>query len=140
MKKYEPGQKVDLIILRKTDLGFVAKINELDEGLLYHNEIFENLIVGQKLPGYIKNVREDDRIDLQLQAFGNFGSEEIALKIIEALEENKGQLLITDKTSPEKIYELFGVSKKKYKMALGLLYKKKLITIEENGIRLTTAK
>lgn len=134
--KYTEGQKVDLIILRRTDLGFVAKINNTDEGLLYHNEIFENLRAGQELPGYIKRLREDGRIDLQLHAFGNFGTEELAQNILQVLKDHKGVLEINDKTPAEKIYDLFGVSKKKYKMALGYLYKKRLIVIEDDKIRL----
>ncbi len=132
---YTAGQKVNLVILRRTDLGFVAKINDQDEGLLYHNEIFEHLDPDQKLPGYIKKVREDGRIDLQLHAFGNFGAEDIGKQILQTLDEHNGFLPVNDKTPAEKIYELFGVSKKKYKIALGGLYKKRLILISDEGIR-----
>ncbi len=132
---YTAGQKVNLVILRRTDLGFVAKINDQDEGLLYHNEIFEHLDQDQKLPGYIKKVREDGRIDLQLHAFGNFGAEDIGKQILQTLDEHNGFLPVNDKTPAEKIYELFGVSKKKYKIALGGLYKKRLILISDEGIR-----
>jgi predicted RNA-binding protein (virulence factor B family) len=132
---YTAGQKVNLVILRRTDLGFVAKINDQDEGLLYHNEIFEHLDPDQKLPGYIKKVREDGRIDLQLHAFGNFGAEDIGKQILQTLDEHHGFLPVNDKTPAEKIYELFGVSKKKYKIALGGLYKKRLILISDEGIR-----
>lgn len=142
--KYQAGQRVELLILRETDLGFVARIlgpttdetTEADEGLLYHDEIFERLEPGQKLPGYIKKVREDGAIDLLLQAFGNFGAQDIGEKILKVLRENKGFLAINDKTPPEKIYELFGVSKKKYKIALGGLYKKRLVLIEDRGLTL----
>ncbi len=135
-KIYTPGQKVDLKILRETDLGFVASINGVDEGLLYHDEIFEHLEPGQEVPGYIKKVREDQQIDLLLQAFGNLGAEEMGERILAALKENQGFLPITAKTSAEKIYELFGMSKKKYKIALGGLYKKRLISVDDDGIRL----
>src|SRR5687768_3260874 len=135
-EKYEPGQKVDLIILRKTDLGFVAKINQDDEGLLYHNEIFEHLEPGQSLPGYIKKVRDDGAIDLLLQAFGNLGSQEVGEYIIDILKKNQGFLPVSDKTPADKVYNLFGVSKKKFKMALGALYKKRLIKITPKGIEL----
>lgn len=135
--QYTEGQKVELTILRRTDLGFVAKINNIDEGLLYHNEVFELLKVGQNLPGYIKRIREDGRIDLQLQAFGNFGTEELANNILQVLKDHKGVLEINDKTPADKIYDLFGVSKKKYKMALGYLYKKRLIVIEDDKIRIS---
>jgi predicted RNA-binding protein (virulence factor B family) len=137
---YVPGQKVNLVILRRTDLGFVAKINGKDEGLLYHSEIFEILEPGQELPGYINRVRANGNIDLLLQAFGNFGTEEIGERILRTLAEANGFLPINDKTSAEKIYDLFGVSKKKYKIALGGLYKARLITVGEDGIRLVPNK
>jgi uncharacterized protein len=136
---FVPGQKVDLKILRKTDLGFVALINGKDEGLLYHSEIFEILEPDQELPGYINRVRADGSIDLLLQAFGNFGTEEIGERILKALADADGFLPVNDKTSAEKIYDLFGVSKKKYKIALGGLYKSRLISIHEDGIRFTKA-
>ncbi len=135
-QKYEPGQKVELRILRETDLGFVASINETVEGLLYHSEIFEKLSPGQRLPGYIKKQRPDGAIDLQLHAFGSLGSEELGSQILDALIKAEGFLPLTDKTPPEVIYNYFGVSKKKYKMALGGLYKKRQIKITDDGIEL----
>lgn len=138
--KYELGQKVDLVIVRETDLGFVAKVNGTDEGLLYHSEIFEILDPDQEVPGYVKKIREDGKLDLILQPFGSLGAKDLGQEILQTLVEHKGFLPITDKTPPEKIYELFRVSKKKFKMALGGLYKKRLITIEENGIQLVKGK
>lgn len=138
--KYTSGQKVDLVILRQTDLGFVAQINGEDEGLLYHNEIFERLDPGQELPGYIKKVRDDGSIDLLLQPFGNLGSEELGEKILDALHAMKGQLPVNAESPAEMIYDFFGVSKKKFKMALGGLYKKRLIKITDNGIELISKK
>ncbi len=132
---YKPGQKVQLKILRETDLGFVASINNEHEGLLYHSEVFEKLESGQELPGYIKLVRPDGKIDLILQAFGNFGTDELSQQILQVLEEAGGFLPITDKTPPEEIYNQFGVSKKKFKMALGSLYKRRLIEISEKGFK-----
>ncbi|MFN7824605.1 MAG: hypothetical protein ACK5P6_04515 [Pseudobdellovibrionaceae bacterium] len=134
--KYQPNQKVNLVIDRETDLGFVALIDNQDEGLLYHNEIFERLQVGQELPGYIKKVREDGQIDLILQPFGNFGTGDLSEQILSTLRGKNGFLPITDKTEPEVIYNTFGVSKKKFKMALGHLYKKRLIQISDEGITL----
>lgn len=135
--KYSPGEKVQLIILRETDLGFVARINGVDEGLLYHTEIFESLKPGLELDGYINKIRPDGLIDLLLQPFGNFGAGEIGERILKVLKDHHGFIPVTDKSSPEKIYELFGVSKKKYKIALGGLYKKRLVAISDDGIRLT---
>ncbi len=137
-EKYKPGQKVDLIILRKTDLGFVATINGEHEGLLYHNEIFQRLDPQQSISGYIKAIREDNSIDLLLQPFGNHGSDDLGVRIVMALEANKGFLPINDKASAEVVYDYFGVSKKKYKMAIGNLYKKRIILITEQGIKLVS--
>ena len=136
--KYKPNQKVDLFILRKTDLGYVAKINNEDEGLLYHNEVFQTLDPQQAIAGYIKAIREDGSIDLLLQPFGNQGADELGLRIVVALEDNNGSLPINDKTSAEVIYDYFGVSKKKYKIAIGNLYKKRIILISDEGIKLVS--
>ncbi len=137
-EKYEPGQKVDLLILRETDLGYVAEINQLDEGLLYHNEVFERLEAGDSLPGYIKKIRPDGGIDLLLQAFGHLGAAELGEHILKALTHFDGFLPVNDKSPPETIYEFFRVSKKKYKMALGGLYKRRLIKITDQGIELVS--
>lgn len=138
---YEENQRVDLMIIGKTDLGYKAVINGRHWGLLYHNEVFQPLKYGQKIHGYIKAVREGDgKIDLSLQKIGHQGGGDITPKILELLEKSGGFLAISDKISAEKIYDLFGASKKKYKIALGGLYKKRLITISEDGIRLNPAK
>lgn len=134
--KYLPNQKVSLRIDRETDLGFVALINNQDEGLLYHNEVFEHLEPGQELEGYIKKVRDGGQIDLLLQPFGNLGTPDLAEQILKSLWAQEGFLPVTDKTPPEKIYSLFGVSKKKFKMAIGSLYKRRMIVISDDGIRL----
>jgi len=134
---YKENEKVDLLVYGKTDLGYKAIINNRHSGVLYQNEVFQDLKYGQHLPGYIKKIRpEDGKIDLALQPLGHKGSVDLGEKILERLREEGGFLPLTEKTPPEKIYDLFGVSKKKYKMALGGLYKKRLIVIEDNGIRL----
>lgn len=133
---YEIGQGVDLMIYNRTDLGFKALINGDHAGMLYHNEVFQPLKIGQKLRGFIRNIRaEDGKIDLALQKTGHQGAEDVGPKILELLQKNNGFLALTEKTPPEKIYELFGVSKKKYKIALGGLYKQRLISIDDDGIR-----
>lgn len=135
---YEVGQNVDLMIVAKTELGFKAIINNRHWGILYENEVFQRLYIGQKLKGFIKKVRPDGKIDLSLSKAGYQAADDVAEKILEVLKAKGGFLGITDKTSPESIYQLFGVSKKKYKMALGGLYKKRLIAILEDGIKLTS--
>jgi uncharacterized protein len=137
---YTRGQKVDLIILRETQLGFVAQINGADEGLLYHNEVFEHLEIQQALPGYIKDVRPDGRIDLLLFALGHLASDELGERILGLLKENNGFLPLNDKSPAEEVYKHFGISKKKYKMAIGGLYKRRLIKITEKGMELVVNK
>jgi len=131
------GDEVSLVILQKTDLGYSVIINHAHKGLIFDNEIFQEIRVGDRLKGYIKNIREDRKIDISLQALGfrNFNdsnSELIYLK----LKESKGYLAVTDKSSPEEIYALFGISKKAFKKSLGALYKKRLVEIQAEGIKL----
>lgn len=135
---YEAGQSVDLIITAKTDLGYKAVINNQHLGLLFKNEVFEKLHYAQKIKGYVKNIRPDGKLDLSLQSgvTGHKAAEGIDQKILELLEAKGGFLPINDKTPSEYIHELFKVSKKKYKIALGALYKKRLVSVDEDGIRL----
>lgn len=133
---YEAGQSVDLLIAAKTDLGYKAIINGRHWGMLYANEVFQQLEYGQRLKGFIKQVRDDGKIDLRLNEAGHKATADIGERIMELLKSKGGFLPITDKTDPEAIYDLFGVSKKKYKIALGGLYKKRLITVHDDGIRL----
>lgn len=135
-QSYEEGQLVDLLVIGKTDLGYKAIINGKHLGVLFANEVFQDLSYGQQIQGYIKKIREDGKIDLSLQQVGHKSSLDIAPVILEKLKAENGFLPLTDKTPPEEIYRLFGVSKKKYKMALGGLYKKRIITIDDDGIRL----
>ena len=133
---YTIDEKVSLFVVARTDLGFKAIINGRHLGLLYENEVFRPIAYGDAMSGYIKAVRPDGKIDLILDPPGHQAADEIGERILEALRENQGVLAITSKTSAEDIYELFGVSKKKYKIALGGLYKNRLITIDDDGIRL----
>ncbi len=135
---YEDGERVDLFVFATTDLGFKAVINGRNMGMLYKDEVFQPLRPGQYVSGYIKNIRIDGKIDLSLQQAGYKDCDEIAESILTLLEERGGHLEVGDKSSAETIYDLFGVSKKKFKMAVGSLYKKKLISIDgsANGIRL----
>ncbi len=133
---YAIEQKVELLIFGQTDLGFKAIINGKHLGILYKNEVFQDIRYADQTAGYIKKIREDGKIDLILQPFGSKGAGDLGEKIIELLKEKGGFLPLTDKTPPDTIYEMFGVSKKKYKMALGGIYRKKLITIETDGIKL----
>jgi predicted RNA-binding protein (virulence factor B family) len=133
---FEVGQKVSLIIADKTELGYKAIINNTHWGLLYQNELFQPLRRGQKLDGYIKQIREDGKIDLILQEPGYGKVVSLTDKILIKLNKNNGVLALSDKSPPEAIYAAFGVSKKVFKQAIGALYKKQLITIDKNGIKL----
>ncbi len=131
------GEEVDLVILQKTDLGFSAIINQKHKGLIFDNEVFKDLNVGDRLNGYIKKIREDNKIDISIQPIGykNFNDANNAL-IYKALEGNNGYLPITDRNTPEEIYAQFGISKKAFKRSIGALYKQKKIEIQPEGIKL----
>jgi len=133
---YEAGQEVDLLIAGETDLGFNAIINNKHLGVIYKNEIFQPLRKGERIKGYIKKIREDEKIDLLLQKPGYAKIDDISMKIVEVLKKHDGFLPVTDKSDPDTIYELFGVSKKTYKKAIGALFKFRIIDIEDKGVRL----
>jgi len=132
----QEGQQVDLVIGDQTEMGYKVIINDTHWGMLYNNEVFQALHKGQRLQGFIKKVRDDGKIDCCLQKSGYKNVDDVAWKILEFLHKRGGFLAITDKSSPERIYDLFGVSKKTYKKAIGALYKKRCIIIEKDGIRL----
>jgi len=131
------GDKVDLLILSETELGFSVIVNHQHKGLIYNNEIFKELKVGDVLSGYVKKIREDNKLDISLQPLGytKFNDENVQ-KIYDALVANGGSLDLTDRSSPEQIYARFGLSKKAFKKAVGGLYKQRKITIEPDGIHL----
>jgi len=133
---YKSGEKVDLIAWQKSDLGYKFIINNERWGMVFHNEVFQALERGQKLQGFIKKVRPDGRIDLTLQQPGYERVTKLTDVILEHLRKEGGFMAITAKTPPEQINALFGVSKKTYKNAIGALYKKRKIVIEEDGVRL----
>ena len=133
---YEFNQEVDLLVADETEIGYKVIINNLHWGLIYHNEIYRRLERGEHLKGYIKEVREDEKIDVSLTRLGYEKVEGIAGIILDALKVQKGFLAVHDKSPADEIYSLFGCSKKSFKQAIGALYKKKLISIEPAGIRL----
>jgi predicted RNA-binding protein (virulence factor B family) len=133
---YSFNQPVDLLVADETDLGYKVIINNLHWGLLYHKDVFRQLEKGEQLTGYIKEVREDEKIDVSLTPLGYGKVEGVAATILESLRIHNGFLSIHDKSEPEEIYALFRCSKKTFKQALGSLYKQKLIILEEKGIRL----
>ena len=133
----ESGQQVSLQIWEKTDLGYKAVIDDKFIGLIFKQDAYRSLSFGEKLTGFIKNIREDKKIDLLISKKANTESHyELDKNILNAINVSGGTLNLTDKTSPEDIYKKFGVSKKQYKQALGRLYKKRLIKIESERISL----
>ncbi len=133
---FVPKQEVDLLIWGQTDLGYKAVINNTHLGLIYKNEVFKPLRYGQRLKGYIKAIRPDNRIDLSLQQSFRQTLDELSQKIIDDLTAKGGTSKLTDKSPPEEIYYKFGVSKKAFKKTLGKLYKDRLIVIEKDQITL----
>jgi uncharacterized protein len=134
--EFEQDEEVDLLIYGVSDLGYKAIIDDVSSGILYKNEVFEDLNIGQQLKGYIKKVREDGKIDLQLYKPGREKFDLFEEKIFGFLKENGGAMKYTDNSSPEEIYATFGISKKNFKKAIGGLYKKHAIAIGDNEIRL----
>lgn len=132
----EAGQEVDLMIYQSTDLGWKAIVNQQYSGVLYKNEVFEQLENGQKLKGFVKQIREDDKIDLMLQKPGFEKIDDFAVRLHELLKDADGFLPVTDKSPADEIYNRFGISKKTYKKAVGDLYKKRIIVLDKQGIRL----
>lgn len=133
---YDENEEVDLIIVNETDLGYNAIIDYSHLGVLYKNEVFQELNPGDKVQGYIKKIRTDGKIDLRLDKIGYEKIISFVDRIIIELQKNKGFLPLTDKSSPEEIYKTFKISKKNFKAAIGALYKKRFIALEEDGIRL----
>ena len=133
---YTVGQEVDLMVADKTELGFKAIVDSAYWGMLYSNEVFQPLNKGDRISGYVKRVRDDNRLDITLTQPGYEKISGVAGQILEVLKEHDGYLMITDKSSPETIRSVFKISKKVYKKAIGALYKQRRIAIEEKGIRL----
>lgn len=136
--EYVVGQEVDLVIESETDLGYKAIVNNLHWGILYENEVFEQLAKGIKMKGYIKKVRTDNKIDLSLQPLGYVKVDPITQMILDELKKAGGFIAVSDKSEAEEVYRVFGISKKTFKQAVGSLYKKRLITIGTDGIRLNS--
>lgn len=132
----EEGQEVNLLIGEGTEIGIEVVINNRQRGMLYRNEIFQDVMFGDRARGYIKRIREDGKIDVSLRKTGMENLEEGAQKILDELKAHDGFLPLHDKSDPEDIQFQLEMSKKNFKRSLGTLYKKKLVVLEENGVRL----
>ncbi|ENQ8177823.1 GntR family transcriptional regulator [Vibrio parahaemolyticus] len=133
---YEVNEEVDLIIAERSQLGYKAIVNGKHWGMIFPSDVFGKLFIGKKLKGYIKQVREDGKIDLSLQKVGVAKMDDLSSKIIDLLERKGGFLPLNDKSSPEAIFDAFRTSKGTYKKTIGGLYKQGKIVIEKDGIRL----
>ncbi|EGQ7962279.1 GntR family transcriptional regulator [Vibrio parahaemolyticus] len=133
---YEVNEEVDLIIAERSQLGYKAIVNGKHWGMIFPSDVFGKLFIGKKLKGYIKQVREDGKIDLSLQKVGVAKMDDLSSKIIDLLKKKGGFLPLNDKSSPEAIFDAFRTSKGTYKKTIGGLYKQGKIVIEKDGIRL----
>ncbi len=138
--EFKQGDKVSILIASPTELGFRVIVNHRYWGALYANEVFQQVYKGQVLEAYVKRLREDKRLDLSLQPLGFAKVAGITDDILQRLKQQKGYLMLSDKSSPDEIYAAFGVSKKVFKQAIGTLFKQRQIIIEEQGIRLANRK
>ncbi|MBH2003479.1 MAG: RNA-binding protein [Sphingobacteriia bacterium] len=132
-------EMVDLLVYRTSELGYVMIINNRHIGILHGNEVFQQLEIGDKVKGFIKKIRPDNKIDLVLGKPGFDKVEDEGEKILRLLQENNGYLPYHDKSDPEDIYAFFGMSKKTFKMTTGNLYKQHKIAFTKTGIQLTAA-
>lgn len=133
---YKEGQTINGLVMAKTDLGYKVIIEHQHTGLVYDSEVFETLSIGQKVQVLIAKVRDDGKIDLRLPQPEKSDLSDLENAILQRLQANYGQLALGDKTSPETVYQVLGVSKKNFKRALSRLYKQRRITIEAQRIML----
>ena len=134
--EYASGDEVDILIWQKTDLGFKTIIDNKYSGLLYENEIFTSLETGMEMKAFVKQVREDGKVDLILQKPGFEKIDDFAKTLLDYIKEQGGRINLNDKSPAEDIYDTFGVSKKTFKKGVGDLYKKRLVVLHEDGITL----
>lgn len=132
----EVHQEVEILVYHKTALGFLVVINNRFRGMIYYDEIFKPVKIGQRMQAYVKQVREDGKVDLLLQKPGVANLEPMAEKILSKLQQSQGFLPLNDKSAPEEISRRLQMSKKTFKKAVGGLYKQKLIELSDKGIRL----
>ncbi len=135
----EEGDEVSLLIFDESDLGYSAIINQKYAGLLYHNEVFEDLQAGDIKRGFVKKIREENKIDLSLQVIGFRHILDLKDSLLMDLRENGGIINLGDKSSPEDIYNQLKISKKAFKKAIGSLYKERLVLVSDDSVKLVTS-
>jgi hypothetical protein len=136
---FEVGEEVDLFVANKSELGYKLIVNTSHWGLLHNHEVLRPLKRGERLKGFIKNIREDGKIDLTLHKRGRDKTDDAVDIVMKVLKREGGFIAMTDKSPPEAINDMFGLSKGMYKKAVGSLYKRKMITLEDQGVRLVDA-
>jgi len=134
--EYAIGEAVTLLVYQKTDIGFKAIVNQKHIGVVHSSDIFMPIDIGTEMVGYIKQVKEDGKIDLLLQKPGYEAIDELAQSLLSKMEAKGGFLPLTDKSPSELIYHQLGMSKKTFKKTVGSLYKSRIIAIEPEGIRM----
>lgn len=132
----EVGDEVDLIVFEESPLGFSCIIDKMHRGLMYRNDIYKDIQIGDELKGYIKNIRQDNLIDLSLQKSGFQNVLSSTDTILEYLDHNNGYLNLTDKSTPEEIAKQFAMSKATFKKSIGVLYRHRKVLIKEDGVYL----
>ncbi|NQY51723.1 MAG: GntR family transcriptional regulator [Piscirickettsiaceae bacterium] len=133
---FRQAQQVDSLIYGRTDLAYKAVVNGITVGLLFYSDVFTSMKYGQKLKGYIKKIREDNKLDLCLQLSDSKALDKLSQRALNFIWSEGGAIILTDNSKPNNVYAQFGVSKSSYKKALGRLYKKRLILITMNKVSL----
>ena len=133
----EEGEEVDLMVQRESDMGFAVIVNHRHRGLVFENEVFQDLLIGDTLRGYVKKIQSENRLDITIRPMGYRNTVDPDVKtVLNGLEENQGFLPLTDKSKPDLIMVELNLSKKAFKRAVGFLYKERMIEIKEDGIYL----
>ena len=133
---YQSGDEVEVMVWQKTDLGYKVIVDDRFGGLVYQKEIFKALEPGMRMQAFVRQVREDGKIDLTLQKDGSQKVDDFAEVLLQYIKDNGGYTELNDKSAAEDIYDTFGVSKKTFKKAVGDLYKRRLVVLVEGGIQL----
>jgi len=133
------GDEVEIMVFDKTFLGYNVIVNNLHKGLVYHNEIYNEINIGDKLTGFVKTIREDMGLDISLQKTGVPQLADTTNQVLIYLQKNNGFLKLTDDSDPEEIKKILQMSKKAFKKSVGILYKQRMVRIEKDGVYLITA-
>ena len=135
---YQEGEEVEILVWQKTELGFKVIVDNQFAGLVYDSEVFQYIHTGDRLKAYVKQVREDGKLDISLQKYGKAAVTDFSAVLLNYLKEHSGRTSLGDKSPADAIYAEFGVSKKVFKKAVGDLYKRRLIVINDDGLSLTS--